>query len=289
MTWDWDLLRLSSAIVAGALLSFSGSLIQITSRNELASPSTLGMDGAAVLAVMAAYLLQTAGLSTLPLGTLAFLVGSGSALIVFLFTGRSSNLGLRDFRVILLLGLGINLLVGSIFAVMQFLAMAFNQEFPEQLWFGRMSTLSPVGWALLGVVAIPVGIFCFQHRRHWKALLLGKDWCYGLGVPVERMTRESIALSFVCTLWVVTHFGVFSFIGLLFPLVLRQISHFRGEPWREMTLGAIGAGGLFSLLDHACYNLTFHGAEIPVGLPAGVLGAAALVTLLWRRSKKASG
>ncbi|MFP5458472.1 MAG: iron chelate uptake ABC transporter family permease subunit [Bacteriovoracia bacterium] len=289
MTWDWDLLRLSSAIVAGALLSFSGSLIQITSRNELASPSTLGMDGAAVLAVMAAYLLQTAGLSTLPLGTLAFLVGSGSALIVFLFTGRSSNLGLRDFRVILLLGLGINLLVGSIFAVMQFLAMAFNQEFPEQLWFGRMSTLSPVGWALLGVVAIPVGIFCFQHRRHWKALLLGKDWCYGLGVPVERMTRESIALSFVCTLWVVTHFGVFSFIGLLFPLVLRQMSYFRGEPWREMTAGAIGAGGLFSLLDHACYNLTFHGAEIPVGLPAGVLGAAALVTLLWRRSKKASG
>lgn len=289
MTWDWDLLRLLSAIVAGALLSFSGSLIQITSRNELASPSTLGMDGAAVLAVMAAFVLQAAGFSAWPLGTLAFLVGTGSGLVVFLFASRSSNLGLRDFRVILLLGLGLNLLVGSIFAVMQFLAMAFNQEFPEQLWFGRMSTLSPVGWGLLGLVAIPVGIFCFQHRRHWKALLLGKDWCYGLGVPVERMTRESLALSFVCTLWVVTHFGVFSFIGLLFPLVLRQISYFRGEPWREMTLGAIGAGGLFSLLDHACYNLTFHGAEIPVGLPAGVLGAAALVTLLWRRSKKASG
>lgn len=289
MSWDWDLLRLSSAIVAGSLLSFSGSLIQITSRNELASPSTLGMDGAAVLAVMGAYLLQAMGLSHWPLSTLAFLVGVSGSLIVFLLATRSSNLGLRDFRIILLLGLGVNLLVGSIFAVMQFLAMAFNQEFPEQLWFGRMSTLTPVGWGLLGLVAVPIGIFCFQHRRHWKALLLGKDWCYGLGVPVERMTRESIALSFLCTLWVTTHFGVFSFIGLLFPLVLRQISYFRGEPWREMTLGAVGAGLLFSILDHACFNLTFHGAEIPVGLPAGVLGAAALVGLLWRRTKKASG
>lgn len=289
MSWDWDFFRFLSALVAGGLLSFSGSLIQLTSRNDLASPSTLGMDGAAVLAVMLAYLLQALGLATWPLSSLAFLVGCVLALALFLGTKKSPGLGAGDFRLILLLGLGTNLLVGSVFAVMQFLAMAFNQEFPEQLWFGRLSTLAPSDWGLVAFVGLPLGIFCLRHRRHWKALLLGRDWCYGLGVPVERMTREALALSFICTLWVVTHFGVFSFLGLLFPLVLRQISYFRGEPWREMTLGAVGAGVVFALLDHACFNLTFHGAEIPVGLPAGVFGAAALVTLLWRRTKKASG
>ncbi len=59
MSWEWDMARLTTALLAGVLLSFSGSLVQLTSRNELASPSTLGMDGLAVLCVMIAVLMET--------------------------------------------------------------------------------------------------------------------------------------------------------------------------------------------------------------------------------------
>ncbi|MBY0517373.1 MAG: iron chelate uptake ABC transporter family permease subunit [Bacteriovoracaceae bacterium] len=286
MSWEWDFARFGTALLAGVLLSFSGSLVQLTSRNELASPSTLGMDGLAVLCVMLAVMMENLGFEYLPLSQSAFLIGF-IFVVVFLFLVKKIKIQ-NDFKIVLLLGLGLNLFVGALFAFMQFMAMAFNKEFPEQLWFGRMQSLDVVS-SLLGLLAfIPIIIFLIFNRRHWKALLLGPGWCRGLGIPVDNILRQSLIISFLATLWVVTHFGVFSFLGLLFPLVLRFLPRYHAHPWREMTDGAIAAGFFFALLDHICFNFTFHGAEIPVGLPSGVLGAAALVSVLILRAVKTS-
>ena len=286
MSWEFDIARFLTACAAGILLSFAGSIVQLTGRNELASPSTLGMDGAAVFIIMLTYLLESIGWGIGSLSDTAFLLGLVLSALIWFATQKMQWRNQGDFRVILLLGLSINLFVGSLFAVMQFLAMAFNQEFPEQLWFGRMQTLSPLGWGLSLLVWIPLVLFMIRHRRSWKALLLGTGWCRGLGIPVDKIVRGSLLLAFVATLWVVTQFGVFSFLGLLGPLLLRQLPRYRGGPWREMTDGALLIGFLFALLDHACFNVTFHGAEIPVGLPSALFGAAALVGLLWIRARK---
>lgn len=286
MSWEFDIARLLSALAAGALLSFAGSLVQLTSRNELASPSTLGMDGAAVLMVMLAYGLEGLGLSLGNLADTSFLLGYVLSLLLWLIIKKTKWRSTGDFRVILLLGLSVNLFVGSLFAVMQFMAMAFNREFPEQLWFGRLQTLSALGWGISILVWGPLVGFVFYYRRSWKALLLGVGQCRGLGIPVDKMIRGSLLLAFISTLWVVTQFGVFSFLGLLAPLLLRQLPRYRGVPWREMTDGALVAGVFFAALDHACFNVTFHGAEIPVGLPSALFGAAALVGLLWIRARK---
>jgi len=286
MTWELDLARLLSAIAAGTLLSFAGSLVQLTGRNELASPSTLGMDGAAVFIVMLSYGLEGFGFSVGSLADTSFLLGLVLSLLLWLIVKKTKWRSNGDFRVILLLGLSVNLFVGSLFAVMQFLAMAFNREFPEQLWFGRMQTLSSLGWGLSVLVWLPMLSFVFYYRRSWKALLLGVGWCRGLGIPVDKIVGGSLLLAFISTLWVVTQFGVFSFLGLLAPLLLRQLPRYRGAPWREMTDGALLAGVFFAALDHVCFNITFHGAEIPVGLPSALFGAAALVGLLWIRARK---
>jgi iron complex transport system permease protein len=286
MSWEFDLARFLTACAAGILLSFAGSIVQLTGRNELASPSTLGMDGAAVFIIMLAYLLESFGWGIGSLSDTAFLLGLVLSALLWFTIQKMQWRTQGDFRVILLLGLSVNLFVGSLFAVMQFLAMAFNQEFPEQLWFGRMQTLTPWGWGLSLFVWVPLVFFVIRHRRSWKALLLGTGWCHGLGIPVDKIVRGSLLLAFVATLWVVTQFGVFSFLGLLGPLLLRQLPRYRGGPWREMTDGALLIGLFFALLDHGCFNLTFHGAEIPVGLPSALFGAAALVGLLWIRARK---
>ena len=278
---DIDLLRFLTAFVVGGMLSFAGSLVQITTRNDLASPSTLGMDGVAVLMVMLAFIIQGAGVE-LPLATLALGLGLVSLGVLSLFS--SVFLGQRDLKVIVLMGMSVNLLVGAFFAIMQFLAMAFNQKFPDQLWFGRILTLEPLSGASLAMLALALSFFTLSYRKTWKALLLGRGWCHGLGIPVEKIIKISLMLSFLITLWVVVHFGVFGFLGLLYPLVLRQFKRYRGDPWREMTDGAALAGFSFAILDQFCFQVTFHGAEIPVGLPASLLGACALVVILWKRN-----
>ncbi len=279
---DIDLLRLLTAFVVGALLSFAGSLVQITTRNDLASPSTLGMDGLAVLTVMGAFLLQGAGLN-FPISQVALTLGLAALVLLSFFS--NSFLKQRDLKVVVLLGMSVNLLVGAFFSIMQFMAMAFNQKFPDQLWFGRILSLELSSSISLLALLFSLIFFMMYYRKSWKALLLGRGWCHGLGIPVEKIIKISLMLSFLVTLWVVVHFGVFGFLGLLYPLVLRQFKRYRGEPWREMTDGAALGGVSFSILDQFCFQITFHGAEIPVGLPASLLGACALVVILWRRNR----
>ena len=286
MNWDWEISRLVLAIMAGTVLSHTGSLVQLTSRNEMASPSTMGMDGVAVAIVLLIYLLQSAFSLPYTLEELGLITVIVCAVALrFLPARLIPYQGARgqDFRFMLLLGLSINLLVGAVFAVMQFLAMAFDHEFPDQLWFGRIDTLAPLH--LVGSLIVMIGLLLIglRHRLQWKALLLGHGWCHGLGIPVQQVTKDALWIAFVGNLWVITQFGAFSFLGLLFPILLRQIPRYQGHPWRELTEGALVSGLLFALLDHACFNLTFHGAEIPVGLPASMIGSAVLVILLWRR------
>lgn len=278
MSWEWDVLRLLAATLAGVLLSVSGSLLQLTTRNELATPSTLGMDGLAVLAVI----LGHAAALFLPFmpEDLSLLLGISFGVVVWGIAGKYRLNRAEDFRLVLLIGLGINLLVGSLFALMQFLTLAFNYDFPDQLWFGRVQTLSSAGWWSVLLLLVPWSWFAFKHRDAWLALLLGEGWCLGLGIPVDRILRGAMLLAYLATVWTVTQFGVFSFFGLLAPLLLRQLSRYRAQPAREISEGALVAGLLFALLDHACFNWTVSGAEIPVGLPFALFGAAALVALL---------
>ncbi len=283
MSWEWDVARFCTAWLVGAFLSLAGSVVQLTTRNELASPSTLGMDGLAVAVTLFLYALGQP--------TDAWRLGLGIGVAVFLWMCRwprspesSDSSGGR----MILAGLALNLFVGAVFAVLHFLSMAFNREFPSELWFGRITPLSlwglvgAGGWLLVAVVLV------VRRRRNWQALLLGGGWARGWGVPVTQITREALWLAFALNMWVVMHFGAFSFLSLLMPLVLRLSPRFRGHARREMTEGALMGGLAFALLDHACYNFTFHGAEVPVGLPFSLLGSFVLVALLLGQGRVAT-
>jgi iron complex transport system permease protein len=281
VSWDWQWERFLVALIVGAQLSLGGSLVQLTTRNDLASPSTLGMDGLAIGVLLVCFVLGVTAPEALTAVVLT------TALILWPWIAHSKMVTQRrhDFRLLLLLGLAINLLVGAMFSMMHFMAMAFNKEFPSQLWFGRISVLSTWQWVgALAVLGLSLSLLTLR-RRSWKAMLLGVGWCHGLKIPVERITREAMALAFVGNFWVITQFGAFSLLGLLFPLLLRQLARYCGEPFREMTEGALVSAVIFALIDHACYNVTFQGAEIPVALPLSLLGSICLVTLLWRRER----
>lgn len=283
MSWEWELTRLLTAWLVGLFLSLAGSIVQLTTRNELASPSTLGMDGLAVGVVLALYAVGA------PTDAARLAIGVGLAMLLWLIPWRwSLGDGAASGGRVVLAGLALNLFIGAVFSLMHFLSLAFNRDFPAELWFGRIAPLSPlaVGGALLWL-AVAV-ILVVRRRRSWQALLLGPAWARGWGVPVDQLTKEALWLAFTLNLWVVMHFGAFSFLGLMMPLVLRMLPRFRGHARREMTEGALWAGLLFALLDHACYNFTFHGAEVPVGLPFSLLGTFVLVTLLLVRGRTAS-
>ncbi len=127
------IMRLACAFLVGSLLSIVGSLIQLSTRNILSSPSTLGLDGLSVLALLLFHTLGVA-FDWYP-GHWSLLLGLPFILVLgFSYPRFVTRAG--KFERVLLIGITMNLFVGALFSLWQFLFMAFNYPFPSEMWFG---------------------------------------------------------------------------------------------------------------------------------------------------------
>jgi iron complex transport system permease protein len=266
-------LRLLSAFIVGGLLSLMGSLCQWTTENKLASPSTLGFEALAV-----AFVLFFQGLTWMGFflpTPLVFFILIGISFLLSYFLSRFSHFQFSSK--FLLLGLAINLLMGVGFALLQFLAMAYGLEFPNYLWFGQLHTPTSVELGYLVIVVTTIAMILIKNLKSFLSLGLGPNMALTFYAPLPRLWRNAILICFLGTIISVKIFGVFSFMGLIFPPLLRSLPFIQGKPRMEMTWGAFLAGFIFMMLDLLCYFFPLSGAEIPVGLVSSTLGALGLV------------
>lgn len=280
---ELDFLRIVFAFICGHAICLSGSLTQIVTSNSLASPSTLGFDGLVVLVLLVAHFFTTF-VFEFSLGFTSYAFFLSLILIGAAFTKlRPLNQGQLKMNQVILMGLGFNLLIGAVFAVVQFLFMAMNYQFPSGLWFGNFRA---AGIEILWVLAPTLGIALAGSWSLAKSLgLINVDTtiAQSLGVDVGRTQKKALVLALFLTGSTICFFGVFSFLGLILPHLMRNISWFRGKIRNELLYAPIVAGTLLSILDQLCYNFTFYGAELPVGMVSSVLGSLLLVLIVMKK------
>jgi iron complex transport system permease protein len=287
---EFDLIRILFAFLCGHFLCVSGSLSQLVTNNNIASPSTLGMDGVAVLMVIVAQgMISIAGVNV-EIEILSFVL----FIVLYcaiLIRGKFSSLKLEsskniwqqtNIKQVILLGLTFNLFVGAVFSVIQFMFMALNFEFPSALWFGSFKQVD-TNWIFPFVI---MAVIC-QWRLKTLAgglskLNLGAGHAQAMGVDIGKLQRSSLQLSLVLTFLVICFFGVFSFLGLIFPHILRSFKVFRTNMRAELLFGPIIAGLILAIIDWFCFNYTYQGAELPVGMVSGVIGSFFLIFLILR-------
>ncbi len=275
--------RFLCAMLTGVIVSQTGSLVQMSSRNILASSSTLGLDGLGVLWILVFHsVLLLFGFNTpvlyLILVGIPFFIGIGW--LYSRFIGHYKNI-----ERLLLFGLTFNLLVGAIFSLWQFLFLAFNLPFPAELWFGHFRFADTEALSIL--FAVECLFLCGQFFLKNDFLL------FSLGKNVSRnmQSRQSLLLSFlfifvaVGTFCVVALFGAFSFLGLIFPIVARKLWFKSFDLVGEFAVGAVLNGLFLMLTDVLCYYFPISGAEIPVGLIATTVGAVSLIFILWKSDR----
>ncbi len=279
---DYLILRLLCSFLCGLLLTQTGSYIQTGTRNILASPSTLGIEGLSILWLLCLHSFTLAmGLES------EWWVFPG--LVIFLYTGKlfSDITGKEaSLEKIIFLGLTFNLFVGAVFSLWQFFFLAYNLPFPVEVWFGHFRYVHVKSFLLL--LGFEVALLFFL-RKQWRNLQL-----YSLGPVISRahsadlksLYRFFFIFSFSGSFLVISQFGAFSFLGLIFPLVARKIWFKRYDLKGEIFLGGLTNGMVFMFIDYVCYQFPIMGAEVPVGLIASVVGAVSLIILLWR-SKQA--
>lgn len=272
--------RFLCAVLTGLILSQTGSLIQMSTRNILASPSTLGFDGLSVLWILLFHsVLLFFGYDQPVL--MLFLIGMPVFFLIgWIYSGFLSRQ--RNIERLILIGLTFNLLVGAIFSLWQFLFLAFNLPFPIELWFGHFRFANQEALIILALVEVLILGGWFLLRKEFYLFSLGKSVAQNLRLNHKAVYFFLFVVVSVGTFSVISLFGAFSFLGLIFPIVARKLWFGKFDLKGEFLIGAFLNGLSLMAIDAICYFFPIYGAEIPVGLIATAVGAVSLILLLWK-------
>ncbi|WP_457977957.1 Fe(3+)-hydroxamate ABC transporter permease FhuB [Ectopseudomonas composti] len=267
--------RLSMALLTGAALGLSGSLLQQITQNRMVSPMTIGASSGAWLGLVLATLLVPAFAASH--GQWAALLGALLAVgLVLLIAGRSGIGGLP----LVLGGMAMNLLLGALAAGL----VLINNQYAQGLFIWGAGDLAQIDWHWVQwlwpklLLALPLLILA---PRPLSLLQLGSDAAQGRGLALWPV----MLVLFLAALWLcavsITAVGLIGFIGLLTPNMAKMLGArtARDELLYSTLLGALLLLGTDSL---ALLANRLSGQLVPSGAAAALIGAPVLLWLARR-------
>lgn len=264
--------RVAAALLAGAALALSGSVVQSTVCNPLAEPGLLGITAGAGLGAVIAV---TSGGGRPLLITLAVAMGLATFALIALLSWRGGML--PDRFVLIGIGCGYGLSALTTFLLLR--ADAWNT--PRILtWlsgttYGRsMPDVLPVAIALVVALPILIGL-----RRHLDLLAIDEDTPRILGIGLEKTRFSMLAIAAVLAAVSVVAVGVIGFVGLVAPHLARAIV---GARHARIIPVAMLLGALLVCVADTLGRTLISPAQLPAGLMLALIGAPYFVWLLRR-------
>ena len=265
--------RTLGCLLAGAALAVSGAVIQGVLSNKLASPSIIGVNAGAGLAVTLCC--AWGALSGWAIAGSAFL---GALLSVFLIVLVAEKAGASRTTVILT-GVAVN-------AFLNALSEAVSTLIPE---VGMMAGDFRVGGfgAVSQVRLLPAGVLiclgllavCSLHNE-LDVLALGEETAQGLGMDVKKTRTLLLVLAALLAGAAVSFAGLLGFVGLIVPHGVRRMAG--SESKVQLPLCAMGGAAFVAFCDTAA-RVVFAPFELPVGILLSVLGGPFFLLLLLKR------
>lgn len=268
--------RVAAAVVAGAALALSGSLVQATCRNPLAEPGILGITGGAGVG---AVVVVTGSVTAAPSNN-AVLVGAVvGALVSFLLVyGLSWRHGLDADRLLLI---GIGTWYGAAALTTYLLVRSNPWDTPRiYTWlsgttYGRtFDQVVPV--AVVLAVALPLA---WVVRRELDLLALDEDTPRLVGVGLERVRLLVLLVAALLAATSVAAVGVVGFVGLVAPHLARALVG--GRHARSLPVAVLIGAALLGAAD-VVGRTVIAPAQVPAGLCVALIGAPYFVYLLAR-------
>jgi iron complex transport system permease protein len=277
-------LRLPRALLAlayGAMLGASGAAIQALFANPLASPDLTGTtSGAALGAVVTAYLIGFTGPVALSIGAVA---GALGALLLLLGLAGPK----AETATMLLAGLAISALAGALTTLALALAPSPFAFYDAYEWL--MGSLVDRSLAQAAFAAAPALItigLLLRLRGALDSLTLGEEVAQSFGHDVRRLRLWVVSLTAVGVGACVAICGAIGFVGLVAPIFARRLTG--GHPGRAMLPAAVIGGSLLLAADLVVRTAPL-GRTLPIGVVTALLGAPFFLWLVahmrWRLSR----
>jgi iron complex transport system permease protein len=287
LIWQMRLPKTIIAIIAGAGLSISGCIMQTCLKNDLASPSTLGITSAATFgANLSIILLSTSALSISIFKSLTYLTSLFAflfSIVVVLIILSLSKLKSFTSQTIVLAGIAMNSLFQAFTTMIQYFA---NQVTLSAAIFWTFGDLSRGNWQeiiILFIIIIPIFIFFIMKSWDYNSLSSGEDLATSLGVKVNRLKFVSILFAALITSVCVSFLGMISFIGLLAPHISKKIF---GKNHSILIPASAITGSVILVLADILSRTIIKPIVLPVGAITSLIGASLFLYLLIKGSKK---
>ncbi|MCM0700323.1 FecCD family ABC transporter permease [Blautia sp. C3-R-101] len=268
--------RIFTSLLVGMGLAVSGCVIQGVSRNDMAEPGILGINGGAGLFVAAFLVLvpQSSVSLTVLLPVLAF-AGSMAVAVLDYRLARTGQ-GISPRR-LLLMGVAVSTAVSSVTTILMLRLPDSDYAFVQNWLSGSIWGANWQNVRLLFVSLLLLGLFVFYKSRTLNVLSLSYQTAVGLGAAVSRQTvillGAAIAMSGLCC----AVGGGLSFVGLVCPHMARRLV---GPNYRILVPATVLTGSVLMTYADLISRTLLSPREIPVGIVAAVIGAPYFLYLL---------
>ena len=262
--------RVLGSLICGMALAVSGAVIQGVLANRLASPSIIGVNAGAGLAVTLCSAFGIIGGWQLSL--FSFL---GAFFAVMIVSIGAKKWGASRGTVILL-GVALNAFLGAISDTVK----TFIPEVSIISNDFRVGDFSAVTYAKVipAAVAIIVAVIVLQtFASDLDVLTLGDENAKGLGLNTGVMRIVFLMLSALLAGAAVSVCGLLSFVGLLVPHAVRRIATSKAK--HLVPLSALFGAGFVTFCDTLA-RVVFAPYELPVGIIMAFLGAPFFIFIL---------
>lgn len=267
--------RVAGALLIGAFLAVSGALMQGITRNDLASPSIMGVsDGSAFMITLCMILFP--GEAHMPM-ILYSLVGSALGALLVFGAARLVPGGMTPVSLALL-----GTIIGTFLSgVSQAMAVYFQISQPVSFWYNaRLHQIDPAVLKLAGPFAIVGLALAFMLSRSVTALSFGDEVAAGLGLNTVMVKTLAMISVVILSGISVAIAGKIAFVGLMVPHIARFLV---GTDYRRILPFAALFGAVFLAWCDLISRFLNFPFETPVGVVTALFGVPFLLYLIKTR------
>jgi iron complex transport system permease protein len=274
VVWNIRLPRVSVAVLVGMNLAVSRAIFQVVTRNELASPFTLGVSSGAGLSILLT-LVVFSGLSAF----LPLIASAGGAIAFLVVYAIAWSGGTSPVRLVLA-GVIVGTVFGSVQTALFFFADDIGVVQSAIAW--TTGSLTGTDWEQVRM-ALPwtvlAMVLALVSSRQLNVLLLGESTAKSLGMSVERVrfVLSGVAVLAAASIAVA---GIVGFVGLIVPHVVRNIV---GSDYRKLVVGCVFAGPALVVAADAGARLALNPVQVPAGIVTGLVGGPYFLYLMRKR------
>ncbi|MBN2050751.1 MAG: iron ABC transporter permease [Spirochaetales bacterium] len=286
--WDVRMPRILAALLVGAGLSLSGTVMQSVLRNPLASPYTLGLSSAAAFGASFAIVFLGAGTGTtstiiisnpwtVTFSAFFFSILSTAAILILTVLTRISA------ESMILAGIALGSLFSAGLTLLQYLADSVQLASILAWTFGDLGRAYRQSLIITALALFPVSFLFLLYRWDFNALDTGEETAKGLGIRTGAIRIVGMTTASLLSAVIVSFFGTIAFLGLLAPHITRKIL---GGDHRFLLTASPLTGAILLLGADTAARTLFSPMVLPVGIVTSLFGGPLFIYLLILRGKK---